>query len=173
MRRPVDPERVRLFMRAFGAAADRDTRLYFTGGATAVLLGWRPSTIDLDIKLEPESDALLRAVPRLKEELEVNVELASPGDFIPELPGWRERSAFIAREGRISFLHYDLAAQALSKIERGHAQDLLDVREMLARRLVRREDLAAHFAAIADRLFRYPAIDPAAFRRAVLAAIAD
>ena len=61
----------------------------------------------------------------------------------------------------------------MSKIERGHAQDLLDVREMLARGLVRREDLAAHFAAIEDRLFRYPAIDPAAFRRAVAAAIAD
>jgi hypothetical protein len=38
---------------------------------------------------------------------------------------------------------------------------------------VRREDLTAHFTAIEDRLFRYPAIDPAAFRRAVLAAVAD
>lgn len=158
-------------MRALGAAADGETRLYFTGGATAVLLGWRASTIDLDIKLEPESDALLRAVPRLKDQLEINVELASPGDFIPELTGWRDRSAFIAREGRVSFVHYDLAAQALSKIERGHAQDREDVREILARGLVRREDLMAHFADIESRLYRYPAIDPAAFRRAVLAAI--
>jgi hypothetical protein len=29
-----------------GNEADRDGRLYLTGGATAVLLGWRPSTID-------------------------------------------------------------------------------------------------------------------------------
>jgi hypothetical protein len=167
MRHPLTPERIRLFMRAFGAEADRDTRLYFTGGATAVLLGWRASTIVLDIKLEPDSDALLRAVPRLKERLAVNVELASPGDFIPELPAWRERSQFIAQEGRVTFLHYDFTAQALAKIERGHTQDLQDVREMLARGLTRREDLARRFAEIEPQLYRYPAIDPKSFDRAV------
>ena len=35
-------------------------------------------------------DALFRALPRLKEELRINVEIASPAHFIPELPGWRE-----------------------------------------------------------------------------------
>jgi hypothetical protein len=167
MRRPVDRERVLRFMRALGAEADVETRLYFTGGATAVLLGWRTSTVDLDVKLEPESDRLLRAIPPLKERLEMNVELASPGDFIPELPGWRERSPLAGREGKLACHHYDLAAQALAKIERGHAQDLGDVREMLARGLVTREELLARFAQIEPHLYRYPAIDPAAFRRAV------
>jgi hypothetical protein len=167
MRRPVDRERVLGFLRALGAEAEGETRLYLTGGATAVLLGWRASTIDLDIKLEPEADRLLRAIPPLKERLEMNVELASPGDFIPELPGWRERSSFIAREGSLSCYHYDLAAQALAKIERGHAQDLDDLREMLARGLVTPEDLRRRFAQIEPQLHRYPAIDPASFRRAV------
>jgi hypothetical protein len=108
MRRPVDAERIRAFLRALGGEADRAGRVYLTGGATAVLEGWRASTIDLDVKLEPESDRLLRTIVRLKEELEVNVELAAPDQFIPELPGWRERSAFIAREGRLDFHHYDL-----------------------------------------------------------------
>ena len=97
----------------------------------------------------------------------MNVDLASPGDFIPELPGWRERSPFAGREGKLSFHHYELAAQALAKIERGHAQDLLDVREMLARGLVGRDELLARFAQIEPLLYRYPAIDPAAFRSAV------
>ena len=44
------------------------------GGATAVLHGWRASTIDVDLKLVPDDDALLRALPRLKEELHVNLE---------------------------------------------------------------------------------------------------
>jgi hypothetical protein len=173
MRRPLDRERVLRFMRALGAEAESETRLFFTGGATAVLLGWRPSTIDLDIKLEPETDRLLRAIPALKESLEMNVELASPGDFIPELPGWRDRSAFIAREGKLSCYHYDLAAQALAKIERGHAQDLDDVAQMLARGLVGRQELQERFAEIEPQLHRYPAIDPASFRRAVKRAIAD
>lgn len=32
-------------------------------------------------------DSLLREIPGLKEDLGVNIELASPPDFIPELPG--------------------------------------------------------------------------------------
>jgi hypothetical protein len=47
--------------------------------ATAVLLGWRGTTIDVDFVMRPEDDALLRAIPALKEELQINVELASPG----------------------------------------------------------------------------------------------
>jgi hypothetical protein len=167
MRRPVDAERIRQFMRKLGGEAERDVRLYFTGGATAVLFGWRTSTVDVDVKIEPESDRIFRALPRLKDELEINIELASPDQFIPELPGWQERSAFVAREGRLSFYHYDFYSQALSKIQRGHAQDRTDVREMIGRGLVDREELRRRFDEIEPRLYRYPAIDPATFRRAL------
>jgi hypothetical protein len=60
MRRPVDAERIRRLMRELGHEAEADVRLYFTGGATAVLFGWRSSTVDVDVKLEPDSDRLLR-----------------------------------------------------------------------------------------------------------------
>ena len=171
MRRPVDAGRVRDFMRALGAEADRETRVYFTGGATAVLYGWRSSTLDLDIKIVPDDDRLLRAIPRLKESHEINVELASPDAFIPEVPGWASRSPFIAREGKTSFHHYDLDAQALSKIERGHEQDLADVAAMFERSLVDRKLLLERFAEIEPALYRYPAIDPKSFRAAVERAV--
>jgi hypothetical protein len=167
MRRPVDRERLGRFMRSLGQDVAADLRVYLTGGATAVLYGWRASTVDVDLKAEPDDDRLYRALPALKERLEINVELASPDQFIPELPGWRERSPFIAREGRLSFYHYDPCAQALSKIQRSHAQDLADVGELIARGLVTREDLRRRFAEIEPQLYRYPAIDPVAFRRAV------
>ena len=61
MRELADLDRIRRFMRALGNAADRDGACYLTGGATAVLLGWRDSTIDVDVRLAPETDALLRA----------------------------------------------------------------------------------------------------------------
>ena len=172
MRELTDADRLRRFMEALGAEADSETRVYLTGGATAVLLGWRPTTIDADIVIFPESDRLLRAIPRLKESLRMNVELASPAHFIPELPGWDERSPFITREGKVSFHHYDLYAQALSKIERGHAQDRLDVTEMLRRSLVEPARLRELFAQIEPKLYRYPAIDPPSFRRAVDDALA-
>lgn len=120
MRELADADRIRRFMKAIGRAAEQPGRVYFTGGATAVLHGWRDSTIDIDVKLEPEQDAVLRAIATLKDELAVNVELASPPDFIPAPEGWAERSPFVGQEGRLSFFHFDLYSQALAKIERGH-----------------------------------------------------
>jgi hypothetical protein len=67
----------------------------------------------------------------------------------------------------VTFLHYDLYAQALSKLERGHDRDLLDVDEMLTRGLVERDRLRELFAEIEPELYRYPAIDPPSFRRRV------
>jgi hypothetical protein len=154
-------------MRAVGAETRHDVRVYLTGGATAVLIGWRATTVDVDIKMVPERDEVLRAIPRLKEDLEINVELASPGDFIPELPGWQDRSLFVSAEGRAFFHHYDLYAQALAKLERSHAQDLDDVREMIARGLVQPARMLELFERIEAGLYRFPAVDPRAFRRAV------
>jgi hypothetical protein len=167
MRRLVDAARIRRFMEALGDEAESDVRLYFTGGATAVLMGWRESTVDVDVKIDPEADRLFRALPRLKEKLELNVELASPDHFIPEVPGWQERSPFIGREGRISYYHYDLYSQALSKIQRGFAKDLGDVEAMLRQGLIERAELFWRFEQIEPYLYRFPAIDPATFRRAV------
>ena len=47
MREVVDPARIRLFMQALGREASGQGRVYFAGGATAVLLGWRASTLDI------------------------------------------------------------------------------------------------------------------------------
>lgn len=167
MRPIADARRVERFIEALGRAARAPARVYLTGGATAVLEGWRETTVDVDLKLVPDEDDLLRAIPRLKEEIGINVELAAPDQFIPELPGWRERSRFIRQVGQVSFFHYDLYAQALAKLERGHDKDLLDVGHMVRAGRVEPDELLRHFGEIEPRLFRYPAIDPATFRRAV------
>ena len=172
MRALADAERIRRLLQALGREAREETALYLTGGATAVLLGWRESTVDADILIVPERDALYRALPRLKEELQLNVEIASPAHFIPELPGWRDRSLFILREGRLAAYHYDPYAQALAKIERGHAKDRGDVEELLRRGLVEPERLRALHAAVEGQLYRYPAIDPPALRRRLEEALA-
>jgi uncharacterized nucleotidyltransferase DUF6036 len=169
MRQLADSTRIHALMRALGRAAAASGRVYLTGGATAVLLGWRQTTIDVDLKLVPDQDAVLRTIPALKESLQLNVELAAPDDFIPVRAGWEDRSTFIAQEGRLAFYHFEFIAQALAKIERAHAQDLADVREMIDRGLVDHASLQREFAAIEPQLYRYPAIDPAAFARAVAA----
>lgn len=172
MRPPVDEARLRELARALGRVTSGEVRLYLTGGATAVMEGWRGSTVDVDMRLEPEVDALLRELPKLKERLRVNIELASPTDFIPELPGWRERSPFVLREGSLNVHHFDLYSQALAKIERGFDQDREDVRAMIDRDLIKPDRLRTLYEEIEGELFRYPAIDPEAFRQRLEAALA-
>ena len=167
MRLPADRVRIDRFMRSLGMAADREGACYFTGGATAVLIGWRTSTIDIDIKLVPETDALLKAIQRIKEEVQINVELASADLFIPVPVGWEGRSIFIQTEGGLSFYHFDPYSQVLGKLERAHEQDLGDVREMIERGLVEPAKATTYFDEIEPDLFRFPAIDPTAFRQRV------
>ena len=52
-----------------------------------MLHGWRLATIDVDIKLVPDHDVVLRAIPALKESMRLNIELAAPDDFIPVRDG--------------------------------------------------------------------------------------
>jgi hypothetical protein len=101
------------------------------------------------------------------EKLDLNIELAAPSDFIPLPAGWEDRSPLIVKEGKLSFHHFDPVAQALSKIERGHSQDVQDVREMIAKGLVEPAEILSQFESIEPDLYRFPAIDPASFREAV------
>src|SRR5205807_5322617 len=131
MRRSVSIETLKQFMQELAAAARSSGKVYFTGGATALLLGFRDQTIDIDLKLDPEPEGAFEAIAQLKNRLNLNVELASPEDFIPADSGSRERSRPIASIGGVEFFHYDFSLQALSKLERGHDHDLEDVTSLI------------------------------------------
>jgi hypothetical protein len=165
MRKPVDASRLERFLIALGRLAARPATVYLVGGSSAVLVGWRATTLDIDLYLD--DDALLRAIPTLKEDLATNVELASPLDFLPELPGWRDRSPFARQEGQLTVRQFDFYAQALSKLERGFDQDLADVDAMVDRGLVEPGKLSELLSAIEPDLYRFPAVDGASLRRAV------
>lgn len=113
----------------------------------------------------------MRQIPALKERLETSIEFATPADFLPELPGWRERSRFRFRAGHIEVFDYDLYSQALAKIERGFDTDLSDIAAMLEAGLVEPPRLREMFAAIEPDLFRFPAVDSRAFRAKLDAAL--
>ncbi len=123
--------------------------------------------MDVDLKLDPEPPGIFEAIGRLKNELDVNVELVSPEQFLPLLPDWRSRSVFVARHGEVEFFHYDFRAQALTKLARGYQRDLDDVRAMLERRLVSRDEILAALEVMRPGLIRYPALDAEAFERRV------
>jgi hypothetical protein len=172
IRAPVDASRVRAFVERLGRRSVVEATVYLVGGASAVLMGWRATTRDLDLRIEPEAATgpLGDVILALKGELEINVEFASPPDFIPELPGWRDRSRFVARSGSITVRHFDFYSQALAKTRRGIDADMPDVAAMLARGLVERETAWSLYEAIVPELPRYPAIDEPSFRARMVAA---
>lgn len=146
-------------MKILGREARGSGRIYFTGGASALLVGWRDSTVDIDIRLDPEPPGIFQAIAKIKQTLNLNIELASPQDFIPPLPGWQNRSQFIAKHGQIAFYHYDFTAQALSKISRGFERDINDVQAMYNQQLFSLSDIRNGFDAIKPELIRFPSLD--------------
>lgn len=167
MRPPVDPSKLRRLLETLGRRCQGPGKIYLTGGASALLIGWRQSTVDVDLKLDPEPAGAFEAIAHLKNELDVNVELASPDHFIPVPSDWRSHSPFIARHGKVGFHHFDFRAQALGKLARGHDRDVADVRAMQAEGLVTTESLCHAFAEVKPGLVRYPGLDAEAFERRV------
>lgn len=164
MRSDTNLDKIRKLMHELGMKAKGPGKIYLTGGASAVLLGWRKSTVDVDLKLEPEPAGIFDAIRDLKDKLDINIELASPDLFIPPLQGWEDRSQYIANYNKVQFYHFDFYAQALSKIERGHERDLNDVLAMIKLGLINKELIWEYFQKIETDLIRYPGIKPEVFR---------
>lgn len=160
MRSNIDPTKIEQLMTILGQEARGSGCIFFTGGASALLIGWRSSTVDIDIRLDPEPPGIFQAIAKLKQKMNINIELASPQDFLPPLPGWRDRSVFIGRHGQIDFYHYDFTAQALSKLSRGYDRDLNDVQAMYEQKLFLLDDLRNCFESIESELICFPSINP-------------
>jgi hypothetical protein len=89
----------------------------------------RRQTLDIDLVIDvaPEAlDELVQAVRGLTHAMQINVEEASPGHFIPLPAGHEGRHEFIGRFGQLDVFHFDLYSAALSKVARGREQDFAD-----------------------------------------------
>ena len=157
MRHPTSLENIRQVMQAMGNRIRQPLQIFFTGGTTCVLKGWRDSTVGIDLKPVPDLGEVYDVIAQLKEELSTNIETAAPDHFLPALPGWEERSEYIDTVGQVQFFHYDAYSQILSKIARGFEKDLADARKMMGACDPRK--LRNLFEAVRPGLVRYPAID--------------
>jgi len=134
LRSPANQGDIRRFLRRLGDEFRGAGRLYLVGGTTLVLEGYRQQTIDLDIVFDvnpAQADEFVRVVRELKDRLNVNVEEASPADFIPLPAGYADRHVYVGRFGQLDVFHFDLYSVALSKIERGREGDYADVITLL------------------------------------------
>lgn len=167
MRNNIHSEEVEVFFEQIARKATGPGTIYITGGACAVLLGWRESTMDIDIKLLPEPAGIFQAIQDIKNSLHMNIELAAPDDFVPFLPGWQGRSLYICTKNRVDFYHYDFYGQALAKIERSHERDMIDVKAMLQNNYIEKNKFLQLIDAIKDDFIRYPTLDVQVIKKRV------
>jgi hypothetical protein len=71
MREKVSTEAIERFMKALGRTGKTNARIYFVGGVSAVLLGWRESTIEDQLYKYPAIDpkSFRRAVEKFVQNL--------------------------------------------------------------------------------------------------------
>ena len=146
--------------------SQRHYRIYLVGGGTAVLEGWRESSIDAD--LYAKQDDIFRDVQSIKERLNLNIEFVRPEDFVPPLEGSDTRHVFIETVGRVSFYHYDPYAQLLSKVVRGFARDVTDAKAFVTSGMVDPDRFRNLVQSIPESVYsKYPRLSSAAVRAAV------
>lgn len=158
MRDNSDIEQINKFIAKIGELVNIPMNVYFSGGATAVMFGIRETTIDVDIRFEPDEMQMYKAIQVLKEKLNMNIELASPLDFIPALPQWKERSIFISSDDKVNFFHCDLYSQIISKVQRGWKRDLSDARGFMKNN-VDKKLLKELFNSVKPDFIKFPAVD--------------
>ena len=168
-RSEVTRERIQALLEELGRKFRHPARLFLSGGEGLVWRGLRNATKDLDVHYEVDPNhhgELVDVLRRLKEKRKLSIEEAYPGDFIPLPDGAERRAAFVGRYGQVDVFLFDAYSVALSKLARGHARDLEDVKGLLAEGVIEEDELRRLFEAI---LPRYEAqgvkADPARFRR--------
>lgn len=175
MRELVDIARLRAFLESLGRAFHHPARLYLAGGEGLVWRGLRGFTRDVDIAYVVDDrwhGEWIVAIRDLIVATQTSVEEASPADFIPLPPGASERAQRVGRFGSVEVFLYDVYSVALSKLSRGQAQDLEDVRGLVAMGLVDPTELRRLFDAILPAYeVRGVRSDPVRFRASLEAVL--
>ncbi len=154
LRPPVGAREIRGFLEALGREFHGRAQIYLVGGATIVLEGLRATTLDIDLSIDVDPalhGELIQAIRRLKDRMQLNIEEASPGDFIPLPAGAQDRRIWIGQFGGIDAFHFDLYSVALGKIDRGQEKDFEDVEGLLAAGKIEFERLRRYYEDVHPR----------------------
>lgn len=167
MRPNVDRQTIERFLTELGRHFRQNGRLYLVGGAALIHAGVRPgsSATAQHIYFEVASGDMYQTINRLKQQLNINVEFASPGDFIPLPHNWQSLSRYAGRYGSIDVFYFDFYSIALSKIDRGNTRDLQDVALLLQQQVITLPELDRAAQEVAAQMGKgnYKRLDPDAF----------
>lgn len=161
MRHNVTREDIEKFLGVLGKAFRKPGRLYLARGAALVHMGLRSgSTLDIDVAIETtDEDEMVTAIRRIVEQMQINVEFASPEDFISLPTQWMSQARYVGRYGSVDVFYFDFYSLALSKISRGDDRDLIDVKLLFQQRAITLEGLDAAYHEVLPRMGKRPYIN--------------
>lgn len=161
MRQNVTRADIEKFLKSLGKSFHKSGRLYLAGGAALVHMGIRAgATMDIDVAIEAsDEDEMVTAIRRIVEQMQINVEFASPGDFIPLPTQWMAQAHYVGRYGEVDVFYFDFYSLALSKISRGNDRDLIDVKLLLQQKVITWEELDATYREVLPRMGKRPYIN--------------
>jgi len=167
MRQGVDKAAIESFLQQLGKTFRKPARLYLVGGAALVHMGVRSGfTQDIDVQVSGASEGdLIVTIQRMIERMQINVEFASPVDFIPLPKQWESHARFVGRYGTIDVFYFDFYSIALSKMERGNSRDIADVQLLVQQGIITFDELDNAYHEVLAQLGkgRYPRITPKRF----------
>ncbi len=167
MRQGVDKAAIESFLQQLGKTFRKPARLYLVGGAALVHMGVRSGfTQDIDVQVSGAGEGdLIVAIQRMIERMQINVEFASPVDFIPLPKQWELHARFVGRYGTIDVFYFDFYSIALSKMERGNNRDIEDVKLLVQQGIIDLAELDNAYQEVLTQLGkgRYPRITPKRF----------
>lgn len=167
MRQGVDKAAIESFLQQLGKTFRKPARLYLVGGAALVHMGVRSGfTQDIDVQVSGASEGdLIVAIQRMIERLQINVEFASPVDFIPLPKQWEAHARFVGRYGLLDVFYFDFYSIALSKMERSNSRDIADVQLLVQQGIIALDELDNAYQEVLAQLGkgRYPRITPKRF----------
>src|SRR5438270_3895743 len=167
MRPNVGKEQIESFLKNLGRTFRKPGRLYLVGGAALVHMGLRSGTtqdIDVEVRAANE-DKMLESIRQLKDTMNINIEIASPGDFIPLPKQWEMNAKYVGRYGTVDVFYFDFYSIALSKIHRGNTRDINDVKLLLQEKVITLQGLDDAYNEILPRVGKgpYNKLDPRQF----------
>lgn len=164
MRPNVDRQAIERFLTELGRQFRQPGRVYLAGGAALVHAGIRPGTsaTTQDIDLDVASGDMYQVIHQLKQQLNINVEFASPRDFLPLPHDWQSLSRYVGRYGAIEVFYFDFYSLALSKILRGNTRDVQDVALLLQQQHITLAELDQAAQEVATQMGKgsYKRLDP-------------
>ncbi len=167
MRPNVDKARIEDFLKNLGRVFRKPGRLYLVGGAALVHLGIRSGfTQDIDVEVAGnDAGDMFTSIRGLVEQMNINVEFASPRDFIPLPSQWETHARYVGRYGSIDVFYFDFYSIALSKIDRGNTRDINDVKLLLEQGIITLEELDIAYREVLPQMGKgtYARLDPRRF----------